>query len=60
MRNKSLRALLRGYIRFDVNGNRFWLYNSALAHRNSLRSIGIGSTFIGFNIIKGRRVFSYG
>lgn len=27
--NKSLEAFLRGYIVFDVNGRKFWLYNSA-------------------------------
>jgi hypothetical protein len=34
--NKTIEAILRGYILFTVNGKRFYRYNSALAERKSL------------------------
>lgn len=52
--NKTLEALLRGYVRFDVNGKRFWLYNTALAERKSIDG---NVRFSGFNIFKGWRIF---
>jgi hypothetical protein len=54
MINKSLEALLRGYILFDVNGKRFHDYNSALAERKSIDG---NVKFDGFHIIKGWQYF---
>lgn len=48
--NKSLKAFLLGYIRFDVNGHRFWRYNDALNFKND--SAGDVS-FTGFSVFRG-------
>lgn len=55
--NKSLKAFLRGYLLFDVNGTRFYLYNSAA---NCVMTLGDQRTvrFCGLHIFKGRRCFS--
>lgn len=54
--NKTLEAMIRGYLFFEVNGKRFWLYNSALAERKSWK----GSVYFrGFHAIKGWRTFYY-
>jgi hypothetical protein len=50
--NKSLEALLRGYILFDVNHKKFWLYNAALDKRKQLSKNGDAILFKGFNILK--------
>lgn len=55
MINKSVEALLRGYIFFDVNGEIFWLYNSASERRKSIKSGRL--LFKGFSIFKGWRGF---
>ena len=34
--NKSLEAMLRGYWRFAVNGEVFWLYNTAHKRRTEI------------------------
>jgi hypothetical protein len=52
--NKTLEALLRGYIRFDVNGKRFWKYSTALQERKSTDG---DVEFAGFHILKGWRMF---
>ena len=55
--NKSLKAILLGFVLFNVNGKRFFLYNSALAYR---KGILVGYIeFIGFSIFKGWRAFYY-
>ena len=52
--NKTLEALLRGYVLFDVNGQRFYRYNTALTQRKSI----IGDVeFKGWHLFKGWRVF---
>ena len=52
--NKTLEALLRGYVLFDVNGQRFWRYNTALKQRK----ITLGDVeFKGLHILKGWRMF---
>ena len=48
--NKSLEAALRGYILFDVNGKRFWRYNTALAQRKATTG---DVAFNGLHIFKG-------
>lgn len=45
--NKTLEALLRGYVLFDVNGKKFIRYNAALAERKSTHG---DVEFSGFNI----------
>ena len=52
--NKTLEALLRGYIFFDVNGARFYKYNSALARRKETTG---DVYFKGWHIFKGWRGF---
>ena len=54
--NKSFKAFLLGYIIFNVNGRRFWLYNSALNYKISI-DIRKTVDFSGFNIWCGRRGF---
>ena len=52
--NKSIEALLRGYVLFDVNGKRFFLYNSALTERKAT----LGDVeFAGLHIFKGWQTF---
>ena len=48
--NKSLQALLRGYILFKVNGKLFYNYNAGLAQR---RRIDGEVYFHGLHIFKG-------
>ena len=48
--NKSLEAILRGYVLFDVNGKRFWLYNTALAERKATAG---DVEFNGLHVFKG-------
>ena len=52
--NKTIEALLRGYVLFDVNGRRFLRYNSALAERKSISG---NVEFKGLHIFKGWRSF---
>jgi hypothetical protein len=52
--NKTLEALLRGYVRFDVNGKRFWRYKTALAERKATID---DVCFAGRHIFKGWRIF---
>jgi len=53
--NKSIEALLRGYVLFDVNGQRFFRYNTA---RNARLAIDGDVEFIGFNVfLMGWRCF---
>jgi hypothetical protein len=54
--NKTLEALIRGYVRFDVNGKRFWRYNTALKERKSTEG---NVDFAGFHIFKGWRMFFF-
>ena len=52
--NKSIEALLRGYVLFDVNGKRFFLYNSALTERKAT----LGDVeFVGLHIFKRWQTF---
>lgn len=52
--NKTIEALLRGYVLFDVNGERFYRYNSAVAYRKGI----VGNvSFNGWHIFKGWRCF---
>ena len=52
--NKTLQALLHGYVLFDVNGRKFFRYNTALAVRKATT----GSVeFLGLHIFKGWRCF---
>jgi len=53
--NKSLEALVRGYVLFDVNGERFYLYSSALNRRMEISG---AFAFKGFSLFKGWRMFS--
>ena len=48
--NKTIGAVLRGYLFYDVNGRKFLRYNSALSHRKSIDG---DVEFIGFHIFKG-------
>lgn len=52
--NKSLEALLRGYVLFYVNSKMFLRYNSALRAR---KLISVDVTFKGFHIFKGWQGF---
>ena len=53
--NKTIRALLMGYVLFDVNGQRFLRYNSALSARKAIHG---NVEFIGFNVfLMGWRCF---
>lgn len=52
--NKTLEALLRGYVLFDVNGQRFYRYNTALAQRKATEG---DVLFKGWHLIKGWRIF---
>lgn len=52
--NKTLEALLRGYLFFDVNGKKFFTYNAARAER--VATVG-DVEFIGWHIFKGWRCF---
>jgi hypothetical protein len=54
--NKTIEALLRGYLLFDVNGKRFLRYNSALAERKSIEG---DVYFEGFHVLKGWTGFFY-
>lgn len=59
---KSLEALIRGYILFDVNGLRFISYGDARDYRkflSSRRKLGDSISFKGFHIFKGWRSFYY-
>lgn len=54
--NKTLEAMLRGYLLFDVNGKRYLTYNAAKAARVAT----IGSVkFIGWHVVKGWVCFYY-
>lgn len=48
--NKTLKALLKGYVLFDVNGEKFFLYNTALTKRKAIEGSVI---FTGFTIFSG-------
>lgn len=52
--NKTLEALLRGYILFRVNGRTFFRYNTAKAARVAING---DVHFKGLHIIKGWRTF---
>ena len=52
--NKTLEALLRGYVLFDVNGKRFFRYNSALAQRKATTG---DVEFKGLHVFKGWTTF---
>ena len=52
--NKTIEALLRGYVLFDVNGKRFLRYNTALAERKAIPG---NVEFNGLHIFKGWRCF---
>jgi len=53
--NKTIKALLMGYVLFDVNGQRFLRYNSALLKRKEIDG---NVDFIGFNVfLMGWRCF---
>lgn len=52
--NKTLEALLRGYVLFDVNGQRFYRYNTALAQRKATTG---DVEFKGWHLFKGWRFF---
>lgn len=52
--NKTIEALLRGYVLFNVNDKRFLRYNSALAERKSIPG---NVEFTGLHIFKGWRAF---
>ncbi len=52
--NKTIEALLRGYVLFDVNGQRFYRYNTALEQRKATQG---DVEFKGWHIFKGWRTF---
>ena len=52
--NKTLEALLRGYLFFDVNGKKFLTYNAAKAERVATTG---DVEFKGWHIFKGWRCF---
>ena len=52
--NKTVKALLLGYIYFDVNGEKFYTYNKALEKRKKIKG---NVYFDGFNIFLGWRTF---
>lgn len=54
--NKSIEALLRGYIYFRVNGQGFWTYNAANAVTEAARG---DVSFVGLHVWKGWRGFYY-
>ena len=47
---KTLEAFIRGYFLFDVNGEKFLFYTSALNHRKSING---NVYFKGFHLFKG-------
>ena len=51
---KSVEAFLRGYVLFDVNGERFYLYSSARSRRLEITG---SLEFNGWHIFKGWRCF---
>lgn len=53
---KTIEAILRGYLFFRVNGERFWLYNNA---REKRKSINGNVAFEGYHIWKGWTGFFY-
>ncbi len=57
--NKSVEALLRGYILFDVNGKKFVNYNNARTHRVYLTDTEDLPyvEFVGYHITKGWQCF---
>lgn len=52
--NKTIEAILRGYVLFRVNERHFFLYNSALAARKAVKG---DVDFIGLHIFKGWQTF---
>ena len=54
--NKTIEALLRGYVLFEVNGHRFYRYNTALAKKNATDGTVL---FKGWHLFKGWRVFFF-
>lgn len=54
MNLKNIEALIRGYLFFDVNGEKFLMYNSALKKRKSTNG---NVCFKGFHLFKGWRGF---
>ena len=58
--NKTLEALLRGYVVFKVNGNRFWTYNAARAERVRLCDETRGEVvFYGWSVWRRWQCFYY-
>jgi hypothetical protein len=57
--NKSLEALLRGYVSFNVSGYQFRTYNNALSFKNHMleKNCLPEILFTGFHIFKGPRIF---
>ena len=55
--NKSLEALLRGYVCFDVNGKRYYNYIKANERAEIFIKIDHDMTFTGYNIFKGWKTF---
>jgi hypothetical protein len=57
--SKSFEALARGYVLFDVNGKRFWSYNSARMHRVFLTDVADlpDVIFTGLHVFKGWQCF---
>lgn len=52
--NKNLKALLKGYVLFDVNGKRFKRYEDARAERVATTERGEAVAFKGFNVFQMR------
>ena len=52
--NKSLEAFIRGYVLFEVNGERFYNYNDARARRVSIEG---DVYFKGYHVVKGWRYY---
>ena len=55
--NKTIEALLRGYILFTVNGKLFFTYNGALSVQKTTTMEGMPVLFTGLHILKGWRCF---
>jgi hypothetical protein len=52
--NKTIEAFMRGYVLFDVNGQRFYRYNTALNERK----VTMGAVeFKGWHVFKGWTTF---
>lgn len=51
---KTIEAIIRGYLFFEVNGKRFLLYNTALCYRKTIDG---SLSFKGYHILKGWQGF---